>query len=94
LGLRAGLFDVGAVKRANPGFTDCDELAQNMVGTGQSRFPQGHQNQSGEKHAKGLEAGIDLAERHAQQGGCKGGRSDQQRHGTSPEFGSVVKNGM
>jgi hypothetical protein len=35
-----------------------------------------------------------LAEHHAQQGGCKGGRSDQQRHGTFPEFDSVVEDAM
>jgi hypothetical protein len=68
------------------GFTGCDELAQIAVGLSLSRFPQGHQNHGGEKHAKSLEAGIDLAARHAQQSGGKSGGSDQQRHGAVPVF--------
>jgi hypothetical protein len=71
-----------------------DELARNAAGSGRSRLPQGHQNHGGEKHAKGLEAGIDLAERHAQQGCRKSGRSDQQRHGAFPVFDLALKDAM
>lgn len=75
-------------------FIDCDELAQNAVGSGRSRLPQGHQNHGGEKYAKGLEASIYLAKRHTQQGGCKGGGSDQQRHGAFPVFDLALKDAM
>jgi len=67
-------------------FNRCDELAQTAIGLSRSCLPQGHQNHGGEKHAKSLEAGIDLAERHAQQKGCKSSGSDQQWHGAVPVF--------
>jgi hypothetical protein len=76
------------------GSTNCDELKQNAAGSGRSRLPQSHKNHGAEKHAKGLETGIYLAECHAQQGGRKGGRSDQQRHGAFPVFDLALKNAI
>jgi hypothetical protein len=76
------------------GFAGCGELAQITVGLSRSCLTQGHQDHGGEKDAEGLEAGIDLAERHAQQSGCDGGGSDQQRHGALSLFDFALKYGM
>jgi hypothetical protein len=59
-----------------------------------SRLSQSHQNHCGKEYAKSLEAGIDLAERHAQQSGCKSGGSDQQRHDAIPVFDLGLNNAM
>jgi hypothetical protein len=86
-------FDAKTLTRRRV-FANCDELAQITVALSLSRLPQGHQNHGGEKYAKSLEAGIDLAECHAQQGGCKSGGSDQQRHGKILAFDLGLKNAM
>jgi hypothetical protein len=75
-------------------FADCDELAQMSKVFERSLRSQGHQNHGGEKNAKSLEAGIDLAERHAQQSGREGGGSDQQRHGAIQAFDLRLKDAM
>jgi len=59
-----------------------------------SLFPERHQNNGGEEHAKSLKACIDLAKRHAQQRGCECGRSDQQRHDAVPVFDLRVEHAV
>jgi hypothetical protein len=83
-------FDANTLKRQSV-FASRDELAHIAVGSSRLRLPEGHQNHCGEKHAESLEAGIDLAARHAQQSGCKSGGSDQQRHDAIPMFDSGLK---